>query len=219
MSQTESFIAKENPEISPENIPDTKKTHKVVDETKDSISEQPLKAITSLDNTSTNIGNVLTVIRTISEQTNLLALNAAIEAARAGENGAGFAVVADEIRVLAQRTQDSTKEIESFVALLQVETEEASLALKETTSNTKNTEKQIISASESLEKIASAITTISEINSQIASAAEQQSIVSDDINTAALSIEEQTENTTKLANKVNSYLSILYNKLGNIARE
>ncbi|MCS3770364.1 methyl-accepting chemotaxis protein [Aeromonas hydrophila] len=138
-------------------------------------------AIARLAEDSRNISSVMEAIRGIAEQTNLLALNAAIEAARAGEQGRGFAVVADEVRTLAQSTQHSTKEIGKTIITLQqgahnaVESMEQGLALVEESNRT------VQSCGQALEEIVSSVNVINEINDQIATAAEEQSRVAEDI--------------------------------------
>ncbi|MCY1513995.1 Methyl-accepting chemotaxis protein (MCP) signaling domain protein [compost metagenome] len=127
------------------------------------------------------IGSVLEVIRGVAEQTNLLALNAAIEAARAGESGRGFAVVADEVRALAQRTGESTQQIEAIIGAVQQSSQEALRAMRGSESRTHETLELARTAGAALDAIVEAITQINERNLCIASATEQQSQVAREV--------------------------------------
>ncbi len=128
------------------------------------------------------IGTVLDVIRNIAEQTNLLALNAAIEAARAGEQGRGFAVVADEVRTLAQRTQESTQEIQGMIESLQRGVGEAVTSTQHSLEQTSESVDQARRAGETLDAIVASVDTITRMTIQIATASQEQSAVAEEIN-------------------------------------
>jgi len=144
--------------------------------------EQAVQVIRDLAGHSTRIGGVLDVIRSIAEQTNLLALNAAIEAARAGEQGRGFAVVADEVRLLAQRTAQSTAEIHTMIEHLQSQSDAAVKAIDTSSEASRQTVTQAREAGASLNAINQALHTLTALNASIASATLQQSHVVEDIN-------------------------------------
>ncbi len=143
--------------------------------------EESAEAIAALNQESARIGGVLEVIRNVAEQTNLLALNAAIEAARAGEQGRGFAVVADEVRALAKRAQDSTEEIEGLIASLQRLAKGAVEKMESSRTLTQRTVTLAAEAGDALGRITLAVSTIEQMNQQIAAAAEEQSAVAETI--------------------------------------
>ncbi|KAA8681735.1 methyl-accepting chemotaxis protein [Vibrio gigantis] len=152
-----------------------------------------------LDSDVKNIASILGVIRGIAEQTNLLALNAAIEAARAGEQGRGFAVVADEVRALASKTQDSTGEIQSMIERLEQGAQQAVGVMNESKISGEKTIIQAGTAASSLSEIRNSIGMMNEMNTQIATAASQQSQVSEEVNQNVQRIAESTMQMVEMA--------------------
>ena len=184
--------------------------------------EQSAKAIADLNQESARIGTVLEVIRNVAEQTNLLALNAAIEAARAGEQGRGFAVVADEVRALAKRAQDSTEEIESLIAGLQRMAKGAVQQMDSSRDLTRRTVELAGEAGDALGRITQAVSTIEQMNQQIAAAAEEQSAVAEAINesvTRVRDIGEQSASATQQTAASSAELARLGVELQELVRQ
>lgn len=155
--------------------------------------------VQELDTDVKNIASILGVIKGIAEQTNLLALNAAIEAARAGEQGRGFAVVADEVRALASKTQDSTGEIEAMIERLEVGAKHAVGVMSESKISGEKTIIQAGTAASSLSEIRNSIGKMNDMNTQIATAASQQSQVSEEVNKNVQRIAESTMQMVEMA--------------------
>lgn len=150
--------------------------------------ESAASAMAALDQKSAAIGTVLDVIREIADQTNLLALNAAIEAARAGEQGRGFAVVAEEVRALARRTSESTDEIQRTIEELQNESRSTVHVMEQGQKVADQAVGQARSTGEALNSITGSVASINDMNTQIASAAEQQSAVAEEMNQRIVNI-------------------------------
>jgi methyl-accepting chemotaxis protein len=178
--------------------------------------------IKRVETDSASIGSVLDVIRGIAEQTNLLALNAAIEAARAGEQGRGFAVVADEVRSLAQRTQESTQEIQGMIERLQAGAREAVRSMADGSAEMERTMAQAALAGESLAAIKRAVSLINDMNTQIASATEEQMAVSQEISRNVVNISDVAKSSSHSVQEVeraSRELSSAASKLSGLVNE
>jgi methyl-accepting chemotaxis protein len=166
--------------------------------------EDTMERLRGLQADTQNIGSVLDVIKSVADQTNLLALNAAIEAARAGEQGRGFAVVADEVRSLAQRTQSSATEIETLITNLVSSAESSVKTMESGTVLAGQTLDKARNTGEAIKEIATAVEEIKQYNSQIATAAEQQTSVAEDINQNVTLIRDVSDQSATSAGQVAS---------------
>ncbi|MDT8429621.1 MAG: PAS domain-containing methyl-accepting chemotaxis protein [Pseudomonadales bacterium] len=168
--------------------------------------EEATQVIHQLQTHSNEISKILDVIRGIAEQTNLLALNAAIEAARAGEQGRGFAVVADEVRSLAAKTQKSTSDIQEMITVLQDSAKSAVTVMEKSTVQTQSSVSHAQQAANALADIGKRVNEITDMNMQIATAVEQQSIVSESINRSIVSIQDATSQNVEsgLSNRISA---------------
>ncbi|MBR9830132.1 MAG: methyl-accepting chemotaxis protein [Oceanospirillales bacterium] len=186
-------------------IGDTRKTLRATVDEIDSMSSalnDASDSIGSVAKRSDEIYSIIETIRGIAEQTNLLALNAAIEAARAGDQGRGFAVVADEVRGLASRTQDATGEIDNLISALKRDVDGSVEQMQQCRSRASQTVEESRNSYERLEGVSNRITSISENTTQVATAAEEQSMVNEEINRNITSIGDAADTLAEAATQV-----------------
>lgn len=180
--------------------------------------EQAAQVVSQVESNTDEISTMLSEIKAIAEQTNLLALNAAIEAARAGEQGRGFAVVADEVRTLASRTQHSTEEIQNLIERLQLGVANAVKTMQSAQSQAAGGAQLVEKTSYSLKQISAQVEMMSDMNMQIATAAEEQSSVAEEINLNVSSISQIADDTSVEAGRTNESSAELV-QLANQLRE
>ena len=187
-------------------------THKIIEHLAVEV-EEASEVIAGLMAETNNIGQVTDTIQGIADQTNLLALNAAIEAARAGESGRGFAVVADEVRSLAQRTRESTIDIQELVQRLQEQASMAVHSMERGKSSTLQCLEKGVETAKAFDAASDAVSQISDLNTQIATASEEQAAVSQEVNNALLKIKQISTETSEGALETSNANEIIAKRL------
>jgi methyl-accepting chemotaxis protein len=177
--------------------------------------DQAVTVVNELENDTVSIESILSVITEIAGQTNLLALNAAIEAARAGESGRGFAVVADEVRGLAARTQDATSEIKEKIEKLQSGVAAVVTVMDNSKTTTEVTVNKANLANETNSQIRASVLQITDMNLQIASAAEEQSIVAEEMSRNTSNINDLSQDVLRVATETNTAMKLQVEEVGN----